>query len=152
MNLIPEASAQAAEATKAAVDAADMLLQYRVLGAACVFLILALCVAGLVIRHQYNDLKALNKEYNDFSREAVKAIEAGRAADESVSDTLQALRGAFEARVQAIADLSHQFDKTATETRHGFANLSHATAGVLELVRDIRSAITGFLTRRGGDA
>ncbi len=149
MGIILEAQAQ----TPAIVDkTGDALLNQGVLGIVCLLLIFGLVVAGLVIRHQYNDLQALNKEYRDFAREAVKTIEAARAADESVNDTLLALRGAFDTRAQAIADLSHQFDKTATETRHGFANLSHATAGIVELVRDIRSVISGFMSRRGGDA
>lgn len=137
-SLIPEAHAQAAEATKVASDAASILLQYQVLGAFCVFLILLLIGAGFVIRHLYKDIKALNAVTVQDRERLITALERNKESLEGVETALNGVKSTLETRAQAIVDLSHQFEIIAKDLRHGLGNLSQAVDGIFKWMREGR--------------
>ncbi len=138
MGLILEAQAQSAEATKAASEAADILLQYKVLGAFCIFLILMLLAAGFVIRHLYADVKAQNAVTVADRERLIVALEGTKDILEGVERALNGVKGTLDTRAQTLTELSHQFEIIAKDLRHGLNNLSQSVDGIFKWVREGR--------------
>ncbi len=114
--------------------ALDALLTQGVLGVLCVLLILALVVAGLVIRSLHNDIKGLHKEARDDREKLITAIEASTDATESTETALQGIRATLDSRHQTVADLAQRVELIARDAQHGLRNISQALAGVARLV------------------
>ena len=135
---------------QATVDAtASFYLNQGVLGATCVLLLLLLAVAGVVIRHLYNDLKAVNAKTGDDRERLIKAIEGQTDTSDGLEKAMEAIKAVLESRGQAVSDLSHQMERTAQDARHSFANLGQAAAGIVTMLAEIRTIISG---RSGGGA
>jgi hypothetical protein len=100
---ITAAHAQTAEAIKAASDAGDLLLQYKVLGAVCV--ILGLAVAFLFWK--------LDRLSTSIMREVVAALHANTAATVAGNLTITALTTTLEATDDGVEKLSHQTELAA---------------------------------------
>lgn len=125
---------------QATIDAtADAYLKQGVLGATIVLLLIFLVIAGLVIRHLYNDLKAVNAITLADREKLILALGTVAAGDERDRELLQEMKTTLAGRTQALGDLSQQMALTAQETRHGFANIGQMVTGLLELIRGIRS-------------
>lgn len=152
-SLIPEAHAQAAEAISAGSKAADVFLDRGVLGAVCVFLILLLAVAGLVIRHLYNDLKTNNGQIVSYLAESIKASQGTLHTLERVEDILKELKATLDTRGAAIDGLSRQFEVIASDLRHGLGNLSSGVEGLARWAREVDRVLPNLMPRRerGGD-
>lgn len=138
VDLIPEAQAQTAEATKLGVDAGNVLLQYQVLGAFCLFLIALLIGAALVIRHLYRDIKALNAVTVSDRERLITALERNKDSLQGVETALIGVKTTLDTRAQGIVDLSHQFEIIAKDLRHGLNNLSQSVEGIFKWVREGR--------------
>jgi hypothetical protein len=95
--------AQAAEATKAAVDAVDTLLQYKVLGAVCILLCLAV---GFLFWK-------LDRLSTSIMREVITALQANTAATVAGNLTITALQVTLQATDDGVEKLSHQTELSA---------------------------------------
>ncbi|TXN78279.1 FeoB-associated Cys-rich membrane protein [Methylobacterium sp. WL8] len=125
---------------QATIDAtADAYLKQGVLGATIVLLLIFLVIAGLVIRHLYNDLKAVNAITLADREKLILALGTVAAGDERDRELLQEMKTTLAGRTQALGDLSQQMALTAQETRHGFANIGQMVTGLLDLIRGIRA-------------
>ncbi|KNY20875.1 hypothetical protein [Methylobacterium sp. ARG-1] len=100
---ITAAHAQTAEAIKAALEAGDILLQYKVLGAVCVIL-------GLAIAFLFWKLDRLS---TSIMREVVTALQANTAATVAGNLTITALTTTLEATDDGVEKLSHQTELAA---------------------------------------
>ena len=101
--LITSAHAQTAEAIKAAADAGDVLLQYKVLGAVCVIL-------GLAVGFLFWKLDRLS---TSIMREMITALQANTAATVTGNLTVSALKTTLEATDDGVEKLSHQTELAA---------------------------------------
>lgn len=147
MQFIASAHAQTKEAIQGAVDAGNVLLQYQVLGAFCVFLILGLIGAGFIIRRQYNDNQALhNSNWQRFEK-ALVVIEASTAALVESRNADQALSAAINVLGKAVDELSHESEKHDSEVRHGLGGVSSRLDAVYLLLEKLREQIGGALER-----
>lgn len=141
--LITEAHAQAAEATQAASKAAEVYLNQGVLGATCVFLIVLLLGACLVIRRLYNDGVESNAREREIIGKLITAVESARDESAAAKEAMRGVREILETRAQAIGDLSHQIDRTATETRHTLGNIASILDAVSRWLHQGRGQIGG---------
>lgn len=132
MGLISEAHGQTAEATKAAVDAGNVLLQYQVLGAACVFLILAVCVLFWLLIRSYDRNTAL-------AERVIASSEASNTATEDNADALKEMRGPIAAIITAIQTLSREIEGESREVRHGLDNIRTGLEGIAKRLERERS-------------
>jgi len=122
--LVTDAHAQTAEATQAAAKAAEVYLNQGVLGATCVFLIVLLVAALFVIRSLYNEGLASSARERGIIEKLITAVEGARDESAAVREAMRGIREILETRGQAIGDLSHQIDRTTTETRHTLGNMA----------------------------
>lgn len=129
-----EAQAQTAEATKAATQAADILLQYQVLGAACVFLLIAVGVLFWLLIRTFGRIERLT--------ELVAGEMAGnRSATLAQTTALERIHAAQAANAEALREQSHETANEIRETRHTVANHHAGVNAVVELlVRRERSS------------
>lgn len=119
---------------EAGPQAAGILLNQGVLGALCVLLILALGVAGVVIKGLYGDVKACNAVSLEDRRELIKAVEAAKDGAERSEDAFKSLQQTLETRGQAVAELSRQFEINAEKMTHGFGNLGQTLESFVRLI------------------
>ncbi|GEP11105.1 hypothetical protein [Methylobacterium gnaphalii] len=128
--LIDEAHAQAAEAAKAASQAADVYINQGVLGATCIIFILLFLGACLVARGLYNDLKACNATALADRDKLILAQQAAAVAAEKGVAALESLKNTLETSKDASEDLTRQVELAAAETRHAIANIKSALDGI----------------------
>lgn len=120
---------------------ADAYFNQGILGATVVLLLILLVVAGFVIRHLYNDLKAGHATTLSDREKLISALSTVAAGDERDRELLQEMKATLIGRTQALGDLSQQMALTAQETRHGFNNIGQMVSGLLDLIRDLKLAI-----------
>lgn len=122
-----------------ATKATDVLLTQGVLGVLSVLLILALIVAGLVIRSLHSDNKALNAQALSDRTALVTAVEASTDATERFEAVLREIRATLDVRHQTVADLSQRVELIARDAQHGLRNVSQAIAGIAHLLGQRRT-------------
>lgn len=135
--MIDAALAQAPNIQATADAATAFYLNQGVLGATVVVLLLLLVVCGLVIRHLYNDIKALNAQICEKFARALTTVEASTTALVESRGTLQSLGAAIEALGKAVGQLSHENETHDREVRHSFGNAMHALAGIADKLKEI---------------
>ncbi|MDV2986990.1 UNVERIFIED_CONTAM: hypothetical protein Q9R58_22025 [Methylobacteriaceae bacterium AG10] len=137
--LIPEAQAQAAEAAKAASQAADVYINQGVLGATCVVFILLFLAACWVARGLYQDLKASYAAGLAEREKLVLAQQAAAGAAQKCAEALEGLKAALETNKDASEDLTKQVELAAQEARHTAANILTGIAAVTQRLERGRS-------------
>lgn len=132
--LITEAVAQTAEATKAAVDAADILFQYKVLGVVCALLVAAVVgLFWLLVRSWERTGK--------LTELATGEVSAQKTATLALTATLERMQAAQAAAADALREQAHETAKEISETRHAVANHHAGVNAVVNLlVRHDRGA------------
>lgn len=133
MGLISEAHAQAAEATKAAVDAGSVLLQYQVSGALNVILLLT--VAFLFWR-----LSVAWDKYTGLVERVVAIAEKSTATSASITAAMSTLVSTLTETTKAVQDLAHEAEGEARENRHLLGN-------VVDMVRALFEKVEKYLDR-----
>ncbi|MGU3363048.1 hypothetical protein ACLBWX_22285 [Methylobacterium sp. M6A4_1b] len=131
--LITEAHAQAAEATKAAAQAADVFPDRGVLGAACVLLIVALGVTFWLLVRSYD-------RYQGLVERVVSIAEGSKASQEKTATAFGGLTTALDTTTRAVQDLAREAEGEAREVRHGLANLGTIVSSVAD---SLRRALSG---------
>lgn len=113
---ISQAAAQTAEAAHAAAQAADTLLQYKVLGAVCVLLTIAVGVLFWL-------LQRANDRNVNLIRDVVTVAEASKAAAAGAASAVDELERTVATVTRAVENLARETEGEARETRHGISNL-----------------------------
>lgn len=132
--LITEAVAQTAEATKAAVDAADTLFQYKVLGAVCVLLIIAVAILFWLLVRSWERTGKLTEL-------VAGEVSANKTATLAITATLERMQSAQASAAEALREQAHETAKEISETRHAVANHHAGVNAVVNLlVRHDRGA------------
>ena len=137
--LVTEAQAQAAEAAKAASQAADVYINQGVLGATCVVFILLFLAACWVARGLYQDLKASYAAGLAEREKLVLAQQAAAGAAQKCAEALEGLKTALETNKDASEDLTKQVELAAQEARHTAANILTGIAAVTQRLERGRS-------------
>lgn len=125
--LITEAQAQVAEATQAAQQATQILFEYKLLGAGCVFLLIAVGVLFWMLIRSYEKRAELATQLATIAANSTSAI----ASHASAIDRMQA------AQATAAETLREQGAETAREiqeNRHTVANHLAGVNAVMELL------------------
>lgn len=125
--LITEAHAQVAEATQAASQAADILLQYKLLGAFCVFLLIAVGVLFWLLIKSYG-------RYGDLVGQAIATAESSKAAIAAQVSAVERMQAAQATAAEALREQGQETAKEIQENRHTVANHLTGVNAVMELL------------------
>ena len=125
--LITEAHVQAAEATQAAVQAADLLLQYKVLGAVCVLLMIAVGVLFWLLIKSYN-------RYGDLVGQVITTAETSRAAITAQTGAVERMQVAQATMGETLREQGQETADEVKENRHTVANHLTGVNAVMELL------------------
>lgn len=125
--LITEAHAQAAEATQAAAQAAGVLLEYRLLGAICVFLLIA--VGFLSWR-----LGKMQDRYADLVGQVATVAANSMAAITAQTSATERMQAAQAVAAEALREQGQEAAKEIQENRHTVANHLAGVNAVMELL------------------
>ncbi|UMY16679.1 hypothetical protein MMB17_18630 [Methylobacterium organophilum] len=126
--LISEAVAQTAEATKAAAQAADILLQYKVLGAACLLLLLAVAILFWMLIRSHN-------RHGDLLERVIVAIETSKNASADNAEAVKSQTATITSLTTAVQTLSREFEGETREARHDLRNIGSAIRGIAKRLR-----------------
>ncbi|MDO9428469.1 MAG: hypothetical protein Q7T93_16755 [Methylobacterium sp.] len=122
-----EAHAQAAEATQAAAQAAGVLLEYRLLGAICVFLLIA--VGFLSWR-----LGKMQDRYADLVGQVATVAANSMAAITAQTSATERMQAAQAVAAEALREQGQEAAKEIQENRHTVANHLAGVNAVMELL------------------
>ena len=133
--IVTEANAQAAEATKAASQAAESLLQNQVFGAACIFLLIAVGILFWRLIGAYEKIGKLTEL-------VAGGLQASTNAQQAQTAAMERMQAAQVAAALALQEQSHETAKEISETRHAVANHHAGVNAVVEMLvrRERRSA------------
>lgn len=124
---ITEAHAQVAEATQAASQAAGVLLEYKLLGAICVFLLIA--VGFLSWR-----LSKMQDRYADLVGQVITTAESSKAAIAAQASAVERMQAAQVTAAEALREQGQETAKEIQENRHTVANHLAGVNAVMELL------------------
>lgn len=124
---VTEAHAQAAEATQAAAQAAGVLLEYRLLGAICVFLLIA--VGFLSWR-----LGKMQDRYADLVGQVATVAANSMAAITAQTSATERMQAAQAVAAEALREQGQEAAKEIQENRHTVANHLAGVNAVMELL------------------
>jgi hypothetical protein len=125
--IVSEANAQAAEATKAAADAANTVLQNQVYGPAVIFLLIAL---GIVFWR----LLAAHEKIAKLTELVAGGLEANKNATLAHTAALERMQTAQATAALALQEQSHETAKEISETRHAVANHHAGINAVVDML------------------
>lgn len=126
--IIPEAQAQAAEATKVATQAADAYLNNGVLGLTCIVLILAVCVLFWLLVSSFKANAALVER-------VVVTMEQSKTAADDNEEATKTNTAAITALTAATQALARELDGEVREVRHGINNVLSSVRGIARKLR-----------------
>jgi F0F1-type ATP synthase membrane subunit b/b' len=124
---ISEAHAQAAEVTQAATQAAGVLLEYKLLGAFCVFLLIA--VGFLSWR-----LSKMQDRYAELVGQIATIAESSKAAITAQTSATERMQSAQAVAAEALREQGQETAKEIQENRHTVANHLAGVNAVMELL------------------
>ncbi|KQT14004.1 hypothetical protein ASG40_19450 [Methylobacterium sp. Leaf399] len=124
---ITEAQAQVAEATQAATQAAEVLLQYKILGVFCVFLLIAVGVLFWLLVKAYG-------RYGDLVGQVIVTAESSKAAIAAQAGALERMQVAQATAAEALREQGQETAKEIQENRHTVANHLTGVNAVMELL------------------
>lgn len=119
--LITAAQAQAAEATKAAAQAADVFLDRGVLGAACVLLLVAVCVLFWLLVRSYD-------RYQGLVERVVSIAEGSKASQEKTATAFGGLTTALDTTTRAVQDLAREAEGERARCAMALRTLGRSSA------------------------
>lgn len=125
MGLTTTAHAQAAEATKAAVEAGGVLLQYQVLGAFSVILLLAVGLLFWLLLRSYD-------RYHALVERVVSIAETSKATSASITAAMATLVSTLTDTTKAVQDLAHEAEGEARDNRHLLGQVAQVVNGLAE--------------------
>lgn len=124
---VTEAHAQAAEATQAAAQAAGVLLEYKLLGAICVFLLIA--VGFLSWR-----LGRMQDRYADLVGQVATVAANSMSAITAQTSATERMQAAQATAAEALREQGQETAKEIQENRHTVANHLAGVNAVMELL------------------